>query len=45
MICGTQKTLVYEACLQHRAAIGMTTFHVEIVKPSHYDREGYVIQW
>jgi len=22
-----------------------TTFHVEIVKPSHYDRDGYVIQW
>ena len=21
------------------------TFHVEIVKPSHYDRDGYVIQW
>jgi radical SAM superfamily enzyme YgiQ (UPF0313 family) len=23
----------------------MKTFHVEIVKPSHYDKEGYVIQW
>jgi len=23
----------------------MRTFHVEIVKPSHYDRQGYVIQW
>src|SRR5438309_7480269 len=23
----------------------MKTFHVEIVKPSHYDRDGYVIQW
>ena len=23
----------------------MTTFHIEIIKPSHYDREGYVIQW
>jgi radical SAM superfamily enzyme YgiQ (UPF0313 family) len=23
----------------------MQTFHVEIIKPSHYDREGYVIQW
>jgi radical SAM superfamily enzyme YgiQ (UPF0313 family) len=23
----------------------MATFHVEIVKPSHYDRQGYVIQW
>ncbi|MBV8914634.1 MAG: B12-binding domain-containing radical SAM protein, partial [Acetobacteraceae bacterium] len=23
----------------------MNTFHVEIVKPSHYDRDGYVIQW
>ncbi len=22
-----------------------TTFHIEIVKPSHYDRDGYVIQW
>src|SRR5437763_1770989 len=23
----------------------MPTFHIEIVKPSHYDKEGYVIQW
>ncbi|MBV9568467.1 MAG: B12-binding domain-containing radical SAM protein [Hyphomicrobiales bacterium] len=23
----------------------MTTFHIEIIKPSHYDRDGYVIQW
>jgi hypothetical protein len=23
----------------------MPKFHVEIVKPSHYDRQGYVIQW
>ena len=23
----------------------MTTFHVEIIKPSHYDKDGYVIQW
>ena len=23
----------------------METFHVEIVKPSHYDKDGYVIQW
>ncbi len=23
----------------------MQTFHIEIVKPSHYDRQGYVIQW
>ncbi len=23
----------------------MQKFHVEIVKPSHYDRQGYVIQW
>jgi radical SAM superfamily enzyme YgiQ (UPF0313 family) len=23
----------------------MTIFHVEIVKPSHYDKDGYVIQW
>ena len=21
------------------------TFHIEIIKPSHYDRDGYVIQW
>lgn len=24
---------------------GMATFHIEIVKPSHYDKDGYVIQW
>src|SRR6202453_1134929 len=23
----------------------LKTFHVEIIKPSHYDRDGYVIQW
>ncbi len=23
----------------------MKQFHIELVKPSHYDREGYVIQW
>ena len=23
----------------------MSVFHVEIIKPSHYDRDGYVIQW
>ena len=23
----------------------MKTFHVEIIKPTHYDRDGYVIQW
>jgi radical SAM superfamily enzyme YgiQ (UPF0313 family) len=23
----------------------MKTFHVEIIKPSHYDKDGYVIQW
>ena len=23
----------------------MTTFHIEIIKPSHYDSDGYVIQW
>jgi radical SAM superfamily enzyme YgiQ (UPF0313 family) len=23
----------------------LRTFHVEIIKPSHYDRDGYVIQW
>jgi hypothetical protein len=21
------------------------TFHIEIIKPSHYDKDGYVIQW
>ncbi|GAC1340346.1 MAG: hypothetical protein NVSMB18_10190 [Acetobacteraceae bacterium] len=23
----------------------MSVFHIELVKPSHYDRDGYVIQW
>jgi radical SAM superfamily enzyme YgiQ (UPF0313 family) len=23
----------------------MRTFHIEIVKPSHYDKDGYLIQW
>ncbi len=23
----------------------MTTFHIDIIKPSHYDKDGYVIQW
>ena len=23
----------------------MTTFHIEIIKPSHYDKDGYIIQW
>ena len=23
----------------------MKTFHIEIIKPSHYDKQGYVIQW
>jgi len=23
----------------------MTVFHIEIIKPSHYDKDGYVIQW
>ena len=23
----------------------MAAFHIEIIKPSHYDRQGYVIQW
>ena len=23
----------------------MRTFHVELIKPSHYDKDGYVIQW
>jgi radical SAM superfamily enzyme YgiQ (UPF0313 family) len=27
------------------AAGDMTVFHIEIIKPSHYDRDGYVIQW
>ena len=21
------------------------TFHIEMIKPSHYDDDGYVIQW
>src|SRR6516165_6962188 len=25
--------------------VPMTAFHIEIIKPSHYDKEGYVIQW
>jgi len=24
---------------------GKTPFHVELIKPSHYDDDGYVIQW
>ena len=23
----------------------MHKFHIEIIKPSHYDKDGYVIQW
>ena len=23
----------------------MRTFHVELIKPSHYDKDGYLIQW
>ena len=23
----------------------MTSYHIEIIKPSHYDKDGYVIQW
>ncbi len=23
----------------------VTTYHVDIIKPSHYDKDGYVIQW
>ncbi len=23
----------------------VSTFHIEIIKPSHYDKDGYVIQW
>jgi radical SAM superfamily enzyme YgiQ (UPF0313 family) len=26
-------------------AVARRTFHVEIIKPSHYDDDGYVIQW
>ena len=26
-------------------ASGKTPFYVELIKPSHYDDEGYVIQW
>ncbi len=25
--------------------VGRDRFYVEIIKPSHYDEEGYVIQW
>jgi radical SAM superfamily enzyme YgiQ (UPF0313 family) len=28
-----------------RTLRGRETFHVEIIKPSHYDDDGYVIQW
>src|SRR3954465_8894985 len=28
-----------------RGPPSMHTFHVEIIKPSHYDKDGYVIQW
>lgn len=28
-----------------RALSGRETFYVEIIKPSHYDDDGYVIQW
>ena len=26
-------------------ASGRAAFHVELIKPSHYDDDGYVIQW
>ena len=28
-----------------RAHSGKTRFHIELIKPSHYDDDGYVIQW
>ena len=28
-----------------KAPNGVTRFHVELIKPSHYDDDGYVIQW
>ena len=28
-----------------RSGGAMQTFHIEIIKPSHYDKDGYVIQW
>jgi len=27
------------------AGSGTKTFHIELIKPSHYDNDGYVIQW
>ncbi len=28
-----------------KSPISPTTFHLILIKPSHYDDEGYVIQW
>jgi hypothetical protein len=33
-------TLVYR-----RRRVVAQAFHVEMIKPSHYDDDGYVIQW
>jgi radical SAM superfamily enzyme YgiQ (UPF0313 family) len=34
-----------ETSIMTRALAGRETFYVEIIKPSHYDDDGYVIQW
>ena len=34
--------------IRRKVAMGMgdrETFHVVFIRPSHYDRDGYVIQW
>ena len=31
--------------MSYRGARADKTFHVELIKPSHYDQDGYVIQW
>ena len=35
--------LAHNSSAQQNSATG--TFHVALIKPSHYDRDGYVIQW
>src|SRR5262249_45685252 len=41
-ICATGCTF---AGSKQRRRLPMPVFHIEIVKPSHYDKQGYVIQW
>ena len=31
--------------MNDRAPLGTAPFHIVLIKPSHYDDEGYVIQW